>query len=59
MTDGIDLPARLTARPDKVAVVVIKAIRQYHDVEYVLRIRRFTSLVLRAILERFFKRMKV
>lgn len=55
----MDLPARLTARPDKVAVVVIKAIRQYHDVGYVLRIRRFTSLVLRAILECFFKRMKV
>ena len=59
MTDGMDLPAGLTARPDEVTTVAIKAVRQYRDVVYVLRIQCFTSLVFRVILECLFERMKV
>ena len=59
MTDGMDLPARLTADPDEVAAVVVKAIHQRLDVVYVRRVWSVIGLVLRAIPERFFKRMKV
>ena len=59
MTDGMDLPAGLTAGPDEVAAVVVKAIRQRLDVVYVRRVWRVIGLVLCAIPERFFKRMKV
>lgn len=55
----MDLPAGLTARPDEVTTVAIKAVRQYRDVVYVLRIQCFTSLVFRVILECLFERMKV
>lgn len=59
MTDGMGLPAGLTADPDEVAAAVVMAIRQRLDVVYVRRVWHVISLVLRAIPERFFKRMKV
>ena len=59
MTAGMDLSAGLTADPDEVAAAVVMAIRQRLDVVYVRRVWRAISLVLRAIPERFFKRMKV
>ena len=59
MTDGLDLPARLTATPDEVAVAVVEAIRRRHDVVYVRGLWRWIMWVVRLIPERFFKRMKV
>ncbi len=57
MTDGMDLPARLTATPEEVAAAVVKAIRQRRDVVYVRRVWRPIMFLLRAIPERAFKRM--
>ncbi len=59
MTDGMDLPARLTATPEEVAAAVVRAVRQRNDVVYVRRIWRLLMLLVRATPERFFKRMKV
>lgn len=59
MTDGMDLPARLTAQPEEVAAAVVAAVRRRRDVVYVRRIWRPIMFVLRAAPERIFKRMKV
>ncbi len=58
MTDGMDLPARLTARPEEVADAIRKAIHRRRDVVYVRGVWRLIMLVLRAIPEPVFKRMK-
>ena len=57
MTDGMDLPARLTAEPEEVAEAVVRAIRRRRDVVYVRRIWRPIMLILRAIPEGVFKRL--
>ena len=57
MTDGMDLPAWLTASPEEVADAVIKAIHRRRDVIYVRRVWRLIMLVVRAVPERFFKRI--
>ena len=57
MTDGMDLPARLTATPEDVAARVVAAIHRRGDVVYVRRVWRPIMLVLRTIPERLFKRM--
>lgn len=57
MTDGMALPAWLSADPEDMAAAVVKAIHLRRDVVYVWRIWRFIMLVLCAIPERFFKRM--
>ena len=58
MTDGMVLPARLTANPEEVAMAVVKAIRRRRDVVYVRHVWRPIMFVIRAIPERLFKRMK-
>ncbi len=58
MTDGMDLPAWLTATPEEVAVAVVEAIHRRRDVVYVRRIWRLIMLVMRALPERIFKRMQ-
>ena len=59
MTDGMDLPARLTAQPDEVAPSVLRAVRRRRDVVYVRRVWRPIMLIVRAVPERLFKRMSV
>ena len=59
MTDGMELPPRLTAEPDEVAWAVVRAIRRRRDVVYVRRIWRVIMLVVRAIPERVFKRTRL
>ncbi len=59
MTDGLDLPPRLTAEPDEVARAVVRAIRRRRDVVYVRRVWRVIMLVVRAIPERIFKRTRL
>ena len=59
MTDGMDLPPRLTAEPDEVARAVVRAIRRRRDVVYVRRIWRVIMLAVRAIPERIFKRTRL
>ena len=57
MTDGMTLPARLTATPGEVATAMLKAIRHRRDVVYVRRIWRGIVFVMRALPERVFKRL--
>ena len=59
MTDGMDLPARLTAEPDEVATVIVRAVRKRRDVVYVRSIWRPIMAIIRTIPERAFKRMKL
>ena len=59
MTDGMKLPAWLTAAPDEVACAVVKAIDRHLDVVYSRRIWWLIMLVIRFIPERIFKRMKL
>ena len=59
MTDGMDLPPRLTAEPDEVAQAVVAAIRRRRDVVYVRRIWRVIMLIVRALPERLFKRTRL
>ena len=59
MTDGIDLPAWLTATPEEVADAVAKAIHRRRDVVYVRRIWRLVMLIIRITPESIFKRMKL
>ena len=59
MTDGLALPAALTARPDEVAAAVVAAIHKRRDVVYVRWIWRFILLAIRAVPERLFKRMNL
>ena len=57
MTDGMELPEKLTATPDEVAAATLKAIRHRRDVIYVRRIWRGIMFVVRAMPERVFKRL--
>ena len=57
MTEGMDLPARLTATPEEVAAAVVAAIHRRRDVIYVRGVWRPIMFVLRAVPERVFKRM--
>ena len=59
MTDGMNLPAGLTAEPEEVAAAVVKAIRRRRDVVYAPYVWQLVMLVLRAVPERFFKRISV
>ena len=58
MTDGMELPAWLTATPAEVASAVVAAIQRRRDVVYVRRIWRPIMFVIRALPERLFKRMR-
>ena len=59
MTDGMDLPVRLTATPEEVAEAVVEAIRRRRDVVYVRRVWRLIMLIVRALPERVFKRLRI
>ncbi len=59
MTEGMDLPPRLTAQPDEVAEAIFRAIGKRRDVIYVKPIWRVIMTVIRAIPEPVFKKMKI
>ena len=59
MTEGMALPARLTAEPEEVAVATVQAIRRRRNVVYVRRVWRWIMLVIGALPESVFKRMKL
>ena len=59
MTDGLPLPAGLTAEPEDVAAAVVKAIHRRRDVVYVPRVWRLVMLGLSVVPERVFKRINV
>ncbi|MCW9044416.1 MAG: SDR family oxidoreductase [Pseudopelagicola sp.] len=59
MTDGLDLPARLTAQPNEVADAILRAVKRKQDVIYVRRVWRLIMGLIRLIPERMFKGMKI
>ena len=58
MTDGMALPAILTAEPDEVARAIVKAQIKGRDVIYVRPIWRLIMLVIRLLPEAVFKRAR-
>lgn len=59
MTDGMDLPPRLTAGPEQVAEAIFAAVSKQRDVIYVKPIWRLVMGVIRAVPERVFKRTQL
>lgn len=59
MTDGMDLPAKLTAQPEEVAGAVFQAVQKKKNVIYVKPIWQLIMMIIRNIPERFFKGMKI
>lgn len=57
MTEGRDLPARLTARPDEVADAIARAVERRKDVIYVYRVWRLIMTIILSIPEGTFKKM--
>lgn len=55
MTEGMDLPPRLTAEPGEVAKAVFSATEKRRDVVYVKPVWRLVMAVIRALPERMFK----
>jgi decaprenylphospho-beta-D-erythro-pentofuranosid-2-ulose 2-reductase len=56
MTEGMDLPARLTAEPEEVGAAVVKAVQKGRNVIYVRPIWRIVMAVIRNIPEPIFKK---
>jgi len=59
MTDGMDLPARLTAQPGEVADAITRAVDRKTDVIHVRRIWAAIMAIIRTIPEPVFKKMKL
>ena len=59
MTEGMDLPPRLTALPEDVANAVVRAAKKGRDVVYVPAVWRLIMFVIRALPEAVFKRTRL
>ncbi len=59
MTEGMDLPARLTAQPADVAEAITRAVERKKNVIYVRPIWRLIMLIVRNIPERVFKGVRI
>ncbi|MEO3427499.1 SDR family oxidoreductase [Pelagibius sp. CAU 1746] len=59
MTDGMDLPKRLTATPEAVATAVEAALRRRRDVVYVKPVWALVMMAIRTIPEGIFKGMRI
>ncbi len=59
MTEGMDLPAKLTASPAEVAEAVFRAVLRKRDVVYVKSVWWLIMLIIRSIPERIFKRLSL
>lgn len=59
MTEGMNLPARLTAEPEEVAAAILRAETRGRDVIYVRPVWRLIMLVIRSIPETVFKRLRL
>lgn len=57
MTEGMDLPARLTAQPDEVAQAILRAVDRRRHVIYVRPVWRLIMAIIRNIPEAIFKRL--
>lgn len=59
MTQGMDLPAKLTAQPAEVGAAIVKAVEKARDVVYVRPIWQGIMLAIRNIPEFQFKKMSI
>lgn len=59
MTEGMDLPARLTAQPAEVAAAIVRAVERKKNVVYVRPVWWLIMSIIRNIPEFLFKRMKI
>lgn len=59
MTEGMDLPARLTAQPAEVADAIARAVARKKNIIYVRPVWRLIMLIIRNIPERIFKGLKI
>lgn len=59
MTEGMDLPARLTAQPSEVADAIARAVGRKKNVVYVRPIWRLIMTIIRSIPESIFKTLKI
>lgn len=59
MTEGLDLPAKLTAEPSEVGAAVLKAVQKKRNVIYVRRIWWLVMAIIRNIPEPVFKKLKL
>ncbi len=59
MTEGMDLPAKLTAEPQEVGAAILKAVKKGRDVIYVRPVWRLVMLVIRSIPEAIFKKLSL
>lgn len=59
MTDGVDLPTRLTAQPEEVADKIERAVRYRKNVVYIRRVWWLIMLIICALPENIFKRLKI
>lgn len=59
MTEGMDLPEKLTATPEEVAEAIWRAHEKGRNVVYVKPIWRVIMAIIRTIPEQVFKRMKI
>lgn len=59
MTEGMDLPPRLTASPDQVAAAIFNAVAAGKDVIHVKRLWWLIMSIIRAIPERVFKGIRI
>ena len=55
MTNGMDLPSKLTAQPEQVASAVFNAVQKKQNIIYVKPIWQLIMTIIRNIPERFFK----
>ena len=59
MTDGMNLPEKLTAQPGFIADVIFKSVLKQKNVIYSQPIWWLIMMFIRNIPERIFKRMKI
>ena len=59
MTEGMDLPARLTAQPEHVAKAVARAVSKGRNVVYVRPVWALIMAIIRNIPERIFKGLSI
>lgn len=59
MTDGMKLPAPITAKPEQVGRAIYQGYLKQKDVIYTLWMWRYIMMIIRCIPEAFFKRMKL
>jgi short-subunit dehydrogenase len=59
MTEGMDLPKKLTAQPKEVANAIFNAVQKKQNIIYTRPVWRFIMIIIRNIPEQIFKRLKL